>query len=231
VGLRVILAEAELELVPQEIVNHPLVRRQAQVVRKEPGQLVLDQNHHGPAMAQLPESERRGRPDITHYALLALLESPLCRAGGLEVVVHTRNRRLMRVRSDTRLPRGEARFQGVISRVLYEGASHETNPLLWIEGRLAPQQVLERFAEGPVLRLDEHGPFASPLQIADSARDGRLTVVIGAFPHGDWGQDWTAAAPTSASIWPDALNAWAVAAEVAAAFRFRHGPHRPPAQV
>lgn len=226
-GLRVVLAEAELELVPQEIANHPLVRRQAQVVRKRSGQLVLDQNHHGPAMTQLADHERRGRPDITHYALLALLETPLCRAGGLEVAIHTRNKRLIRVRSDTRLPRGEARFQGVISRVLFEGASHKNDPLLWIEGRLAPQQVLERFADGPVLRLDEHGAFASPLQIADSARDGRLTVVIGAFPHGDWGPEWTAAAPQAVSIWPDALNAWAVAAEVAAAFRFRHGPHRP----
>lgn len=229
VGLRVVLAQAELELVPQEIASHPIVRRQAQSMGKRPGQLVLDQNNHAPAMQDLAEHERRGRPDITHYCLLSLLESPLCRAGALEVAIHTRNRRFVRVRSDTRLPRGEARFQGVMARVLFEGASHDRDPLLWVEGRLAPEQVLERFGQGPVIRLDEHGPLVTPFQLADQASEGDLTVVLGAFPHGDWNVDWVQAAPRAASIWADPLNAWAVAAEVAAGFRARHGPHRPKA--
>lgn len=226
-GLRVILAEAEVELIPDDIQAHAMIRRASEVQRRRASQMLLDQNHHHAAMKDLADRERRGRPDITQYCLLTLLESPLNRAGGLDVAIHTRNNRLVFIRPDTRLPRGEARFQGVMAKVLFEGASQDKDPLIWVEGRMAPEQVLEKFAKGPVLRLDETGPFASPLQLVDQAKRGDLTLVLGAFPSGAWSEPWRRAAPRTVSIWPEPLNAWAVASEVVTAFRARHGPHRP----
>jgi rRNA small subunit pseudouridine methyltransferase Nep1 len=224
--LRVILAGAELELVPPEIAGHPAVRMNLPAGRK-PSEVLLDQNLHATASRPLPDGERRGRPDIVHYTLLALLESPLCKAGGLEVAVHTSANELIRVRPDTRLPRGEARMHGLLAKVLRDGRSQDKDPLVWVEGVGKPDKVLASFAKGPVVRLDEGGPPMAPADLARKAKGGDLTVVLGAFPSGDFHADWKAAVPDAASLWREPLNAWAVAAEVVAAWRAVHGPAWP----
>jgi rRNA small subunit pseudouridine methyltransferase Nep1 len=215
--LRVLLAEAELELAPPEIAGHPAVRASAKAQDKRPGAVLLDQNLHGAALGKLDDGARRGRPDIVHYCLLTLLESALNKAGGLEVAIHTRHRLLIRIKPDTRLPRGEARFQGLIGKVLREGRSQDKKPLIWVEGdrELTPAQVLHSFAKGPVLRR------------ADASGD--LTLVLGAYPAGAFLPEWVEAVPDAVSIWKDPLNAWAVAAEVVAGFRARWGPASAPA--
>jgi rRNA small subunit pseudouridine methyltransferase Nep1 len=219
VGLTVILADAELELVPAEVAGHPSVRRHAETLGRKPGQILLDQNYHAMAARQLPDGERRGRPDIVQITLLALLESPLGKSGGLEVAIHTRHGELLRLRPDTRLPRGEARFQGLFSKVLLEGRSQPEQPLIWSEGRKSPKEVVEAVAKGPVVRLDETGTGSTPAEVAARRADGNLTAVLGAFPSGTFTPAWRAAAPEAASIFGSPLTAWAVAAELAAAFR------------
>ncbi|HEX2066609.1 MAG TPA: 16S rRNA methyltransferase, partial [Candidatus Thermoplasmatota archaeon] len=192
--LRVLLAEAELELAPPEVAGHPAVRASAKAQDRRPGEVLLDQNLHGAALAKLPDGARRGRPDIVHYCLLTLLESPLAKAGGLEVAVHTRHRLLIRVRPETRLPRGEARFQGLMGRVLREGRSQDKKPLIWVEGEASPAQALHAFAKGPVLRLDEGGSLLPPADLAARAdAAGDLTVVLGAFPSGAFLPAWAEA--------------------------------------
>ncbi len=209
--MRILLAEAELERVPAEIQDHPVVRKHAKGLGRKPGQLLLDQNHHRQACLRLEDGERRGRPDIVHYTLLALLESPLCKEGKLEVAIHTRQGALIRIRPDTRLPRGEVRFQGLMAKVLAEGASQDKEPLLWVEGTFTPQEVLARFAEGPVTRLDERGDAWAP------TTEG--TLVLGAYPSGDFSAAWQEAVPASARVFDQPLNAWAVAADVVARAR------------
>jgi rRNA small subunit pseudouridine methyltransferase Nep1 len=216
--LRVILAGAELELVPVEIAGHPSVRMNLAAGRK-PSEAILDQNLHATASRPLPDGERRGRPDILHYSLLVLLESPVAKAGQLEVAVHTRHNELIRIRSDTRLPRGEARMHGILSKVLRDGRSQDKDPLIRVEGVMKPDKVLAAFAKGPVLRLDEGGAALSPADVVAKAKGGDLTLVVGAFPSGDFHRDWKDAVPDAVSIWKDPLNAWAVAAELTAAWR------------
>lgn len=221
--LHVILAGAEVELAPEEVAGHPAVRTTAKEQNRKGTEVLLDQNVHAPAIRQLPEGERRGRPDIVHYTLLVLLESPLNKAGNLSVAIHARNGELIRIRSDTRLPRGEARFQGLISKVLRDGKSQDKDPLLWSDGPLTPAEVLAKAGKGLVVRLDEGGAALAPAQLAARATDGELTLVLGAFPSGDFSADWKDAAPEAASIFPHPLNAWAVAGEMVAAFRQVHG--------
>ncbi len=225
VSLHVLLAEAELELIPKEIQDHHAVLSHAKRVERPTGSLLLDQNVHKPAMKELEDTARRGRPDITHHCLLHLLEHPLSKTNHLQVAVHTRHGDLLQFHHETRLPRGEVRFQGVMSKVLREKPDQKASPLVWHGGRLKPQQALQQFGEGPVVRLDEGGTKLSPLQLVDRAVDGNLTVVLGAYSKGGWSDAWTKAAPETASIWPEALNAWVVGAEVTAAWRSRYGPH------
>lgn len=219
--LYVVLAEAEVELAPESVAGHPAIRAMAKDLNRKPTEVLLDQNMHHQAIRQLPDGERRGRPDIVHYTLLALLESPLNKEGRLQVLVQTRNGELIRFKPDTRLPRGEARFQGLLSKVLREGASQDKQPLVWVEEGDSPAKVL-RNCQGPIVRLDEGAAAGTGMDVARHAKDGDLTVVLGAFPSGQFGAPWMAAVPNAVSVFAQPLNAWAVAAEVVTAFRFAH---------
>lgn len=58
------------------------------------------------------------RPDITHQCLLMLLDSPLNRAGLLQVYIHTSNNVLIEVNPQTRIPRTFKRFAGLMGKLL-----------------------------------------------------------------------------------------------------------------
>lgn len=57
------------------------------------------------------------RPDITHQCLLMLLDSPLNRAGLLQVYIHTCNNVLIEVNPQTRIPRTFKRFAGLMGEL------------------------------------------------------------------------------------------------------------------
>ncbi len=217
--LRVLIAAAELELVPEEVAGHPQIRLAAKKIGKRPMELLLDQNGSQQACRKLEDGAKRGRPDIIHYTLLSLLESPLNKQGGLEVAIHTRHGQLIRIRSDTRLPRGEARFQGLLSKVLQTGRSNDDpEPLLRVETTCTPTDAIARFAKGKVVRLDPAGERVDARQLR-ATYGPDATFVIGGFAHGTFSDEWQEAVPTTVSIWPEELNAWAVAAEIAAGWR------------
>ncbi|XP_018572704.1 ribosomal RNA small subunit methyltransferase NEP1 [Anoplophora glabripennis] len=60
------------------------------------------------------------RPDITHQCLLMLFDSPLNRAGLLQVYVHTANNVLIEINPQTRIPRTFKRFAGLIVQLLHK---------------------------------------------------------------------------------------------------------------
>ncbi|CAF0795902.1 unnamed protein product [Adineta ricciae] len=60
------------------------------------------------------------RPDITHQCLLALLDSPLNRAGLLQVYIHTHKGILIEVNPQTRIPRTFDRFAGLMVQLLHK---------------------------------------------------------------------------------------------------------------
>ena len=84
--LTLMLAEAEIELMPVELARHPAVIAHARQRRKQPTKILLDSNYHHPAMTNLPEGRRRGRPDITHLFLLTALESIVNKKGQLNIL-------------------------------------------------------------------------------------------------------------------------------------------------
>lgn len=56
------------------------------------------------------------RPDILHHSLLALLDSPLNKAGKLQVYVQTTKSVLLYVNPKIRLPRTYKRFAGLMGK-------------------------------------------------------------------------------------------------------------------
>lgn len=59
------------------------------------------------------------RPDISHQCLLMLFDSPLNRAGLLQVYIHTENNVLIEINPQTRIPRTFKRFAGLMGNNHY----------------------------------------------------------------------------------------------------------------
>jgi rRNA small subunit pseudouridine methyltransferase Nep1 len=60
------------------------------------------------------------RPDISHQCLLALLDSPLNKAGKLQVYIHTTKNVLIEVNPHVRIPRTFKRFCGLMVQLLHK---------------------------------------------------------------------------------------------------------------
>lgn len=59
------------------------------------------------------------RPDIVHQELLMLMDSPLNRAGLLQVYISTEKNVLIEVNPQTRIPRTFKRFAGLMGNIFY----------------------------------------------------------------------------------------------------------------
>ncbi|KAH9065112.1 Nep1-domain-containing protein [Lactarius deliciosus] len=74
------------------------------------------------------------RPDITHQCLLTLLDSPLNKAGRLQVYIHTAKGTLIEVNPHVRIPRTFKRFSGLMVQLLHK---------LSIRGVNGPEKLLK----------------------------------------------------------------------------------------
>jgi rRNA small subunit pseudouridine methyltransferase Nep1 len=207
--LFLILAESSLELIPEEIWGHPAVRRSARRRGKGPGELMLDRSLHHFAMRQLPNSGKRGRPDIVHAALLGALGSPLNEEGLLSICVHTVGDMIIEVNPRARLPRNYNRFLGLMEQLFARGsiASASGEELL----RMRPGRVRDLIgALGPsrVLAFTRAG---TPRTMRDCARElvccGRPAAIVGGFPHGGFSEETLRAADATASVDRESLDA------------------------
>jgi rRNA small subunit pseudouridine methyltransferase Nep1 len=58
------------------------------------------------------------RPDITHQSLLTLMDSPLNKAGKLEVFVTTAGNQVIKINPATRIPRTYKRFAALMAQLM-----------------------------------------------------------------------------------------------------------------
>jgi len=130
------------------------------------------------------------RPDITHQCLLMLMDSPLNRAGLLQVYIHTEKNVLIEINPQTRIPRTFPRFCGLMVQLLHK---------LSVRAADGPQRLL-RTIKNPV---SDHLPPGCPrigtsFSVGDAVNartvvpeDGPAAIVIGAFAHGAVEVDYT----------------------------------------
>jgi rRNA small subunit pseudouridine methyltransferase Nep1 len=80
--------------------------------------LNCDDHHH--ILKKHGRDLSESRPDISHQCLLALLDSPLSKAGKLQVYVHTTQNQLIEVNPHVRIPRTFKRFCGLMVQLLHK---------------------------------------------------------------------------------------------------------------
>ena len=123
------------------------------------------------------------RPDITHQCLLMLMDSPLNRAGLLQVYIHTERNVLIEINPQTRIPRTFDRFCGLMVQLLHKLSIHASD---------GPQKLL-KVIKNPIT---DHLPTGCKkigmsfkaediVNVRDIVpKDEPVVFVIGAMAHG-----------------------------------------------
>ena len=211
--LTLLFAESSIELIPREIVTHPAVLKWAHRKKKNPGQLILDQNYHYSAMKKLVQNRARGRPDIVHLCLLAALGAPLNLENQLRCIVHTRDDKAIRISPKTRLPRNTDRFVALLEQLYELGVvPQEGDPLLTLETATMTRLVSE-LSTRSVVALTTIGTPTPMSRVAERLVSQRNPVLImGGFPAGHFSEQTQKLARESCRIDKNGLDAWTVVA-------------------
>lgn len=210
--LHLVFVETALELVPPEILRHPSVRRNAKRRGKRPEETLLDRSLHHFAMDRLPDSEKRGRPDIIHFCLLEALGSPLNREGGLRTWVHTIGGYAIEVSPKVRLPRDCNRFNSLMEQLFAMGRvpPEGGEPLLSVS-HMDLRALMGRIGSTYTVALTSHGTLRTLEDLCRRlAEEEQPTALIGAYPHGPMELEVLSVANEAISIHPEALEAWTV---------------------
>jgi rRNA small subunit pseudouridine methyltransferase Nep1 len=213
-----VLAESELELIPDEILSEKAILSSSKSRGKRASSMLLDASYHHSAMKPLEDGERRGRPDITHFFLLLCLDSRLNHAGKLKIIIHTRNDERISVSPDLRLPPSYHRFVGLAESLFQNGAvPSKEEPLMRFETGWSLPDVLKAEKCDRVVVLDAGGAEKSPAAALSAAKEGSTAVVIGGFPSGSFHSDISSLKPEVLSLGGEMLKVWTVASEMLSA--------------
>ena len=219
--LHIILLDSALELVPSELWGLKPIQRQATRKKKRPGELLLDQTHHGKAMTRLEDHTRRGRPDIVYLCLMTLLETPLCKQGLLSVHLHLHDGRTIEVNPEIRLPRNYDRFTGLMEQLLVKGrVPPQGDALMSIEDQTLSQLISALSSGGGNVGTwlaSERGTGMGMKSLLSSFPDEvsePVIVGVGAFPHGTFSPEVEQIFEESIRLDKDVMMAWHACAEI-----------------
>ena len=209
--LRLIIADAELQTVPENMARDRAIRNIAEKNHKKPTEMLLDSNYmHTTIDKHFPgESNRRGRPDIIYIFLEVAMESILNKNKMLDVYVHTRGNYIIHINSETKLPRSYNRFQGLMEDLFKKRSiNYSGNELLSMrEGAIIP---FLKSLDGKTVALSPEGTSSS---LSTIINQDNLNVIIGGFSQGDYISDIYGNFPAY-KIFNEELTIWSVGMEV-----------------
>lgn len=172
------------------------------------------------------------RPDITHQCLMALLDSPLNKAGKLLIYMHTAQNVLIEVHPSLRVPRTFKRFAGLANELLQRqkiraAQANETlmkvvsNP---VEKYLPPGS--RRFGLSVAGRSVKLRDFAAELDRDTASSNVPIVFVVGSVAHGDPVQEANFGAnyiEENISICPFGLSAACCCSKICSEFEYLWG--------
>ncbi|CAK7266225.1 18S rRNA pseudouridine methyltransferase [Sporothrix epigloea] len=88
---------------------------------------LLNSDEHIGVMRKMNRDISDARPDITHQCLLTLLDSPINKAGKLQIYILTAKDVLIEVSPTVRIPRTFKRFAGLMVQLLHRLSIRSTN--------------------------------------------------------------------------------------------------------
>jgi rRNA small subunit pseudouridine methyltransferase Nep1 len=214
--ITLILAEAALETIPQEISGHPAVKNHAARAGAKWSQMLLDKSYHYAAMKKLANNGKRGRPDIVHFALMEALSTPLFMENRLRVYVHTVNDKIIAIADNLRIPKSFFRFEGLMVKLFTDGVTKSEDGAVLMElsdGTFA--SLLESVEAERVIGQSTTGVTSTAEQVARSLTGSEnCAAIVGGFPRGHFGEKTTRYIGPTYSISSIGLEAHVVIARV-----------------
>ena len=216
--LKILIADAELELIPGDMLDDYSIKLHAKKRKKPPQKILLDSNYmHSAIDRHYPgESNRRGRPDIVYHLLAVAMESILNKKGELRIWIHTRTDSIIEVSPNTRLPKSYNRFIGLFEDLFEKGEiKFEEQTLLKVHnGDL--RKLIDLAAADNLKILSPKGNLTTVSKLVDP-EDNEASFIIGGFSEGDFKSDVYGLAE-SFSIYQEELTIWSVAMEIIAQY-------------
>lgn len=171
-----------MELVPEDISNHPSVLNDSKRRGKDPSRILLDRSLHHAAMLKIKDSHKRGRPDLVHNTVLNIVSTPLYIRGLVKLYVHTYGNLILDIKEGTRLPKNYLRFRGLIEKHLSERLN--TNLVSIYEVGI-DALIKEIIKPDIVIGLSTLGKFKQLYELAKTVAAAKVPcLLIGGFPHG-----------------------------------------------
>ena len=182
--INLILLDSSLELVPKEIIKHPAVIKNARRRGKKPEHTLLDVSLHYYAMKNLQNKEKRGRPDIVHFAMLMFLTEQSEIKG--DFFIHTIDGKIIKVSNKMRPPKNYNRFIGLMEQLLVYGKvpPGENEKSLMEVTNIKLKDLKEKYK---LAVLSENGERVKPEELCNLGEN--WLIGVGAFPHGDFSEE------------------------------------------
>src|ERR1051325_1474603 len=216
--ITLVIAEAAIETVPIQILDHPSVRNHAKRMGRRSNETLLDRSYHHSAMvhANLKSEWKRGRPDIVHFALMEALSTPLFLRSTLNVYVHTINNNLIFIGENLRIPKSYFRFEALMIDLFKKkiikpdkegGISDEANNdldndntnkniLLQLHENMTFSTVIQKIIRpATVIGLSTAGVQKTAQSIVEenvSSQNTSCAFIVGGFARGHFSNDTTA---------------------------------------
>ena len=176
---------------------------------------MLDRSYHHAAMLKMEEGNKRGRPDIVHFALMEALGTPLFLNGMLRVYVHTIDNKLVAIADNLRVPKSYFRFEGLLVGLFRDKAVKSEDGAVLMEisdGTLA--DLLDAIKPARVIGLSTTGVQGTAEKaVAENLADD-CAFVVGGFPRGHFSESTTKLLNLTYSISDLGLEAHVVIARI-----------------
>ena len=186
--MNIFLVECGLELIPEQIKNHPAIKKN--IFKNNYASLLLDNAIHHSAMIKLENREKRGRPDILHNCLLHALGSPCNKKGLLSFYAHTTNGRIFQFNSDLKINRNYNRFKGLMAKLLIEGSISFKGKTLVSEIKDPLDAFIKSIKKPDIKLLSSKGRLIEHhLTIFPKDSSKNEIIIIGGFQKGFFSQN------------------------------------------
>jgi len=210
-----ILAESSLELIPEELASEKGIISYCRRVGRPISGCLLDRSYHHQAMSKLPQSYKRGRPDIAYHVMLDTVYSPLFMDGLMNFYIHTFQDKVIEFGPGVRPPREYSRYEGLMVDLFRKGSITEDGKMLLSIRNCGMKGLLNKIKPALVIGLSILGEPSSVENVARiCAATDSAAIVIGGFPHGHFSQGLQEMLDRTFSIASKGLDASLVSARV-----------------
>jgi len=185
--ISLVLAESSLELVPEELQDHPSVTSHAHKLGKSPSEILLDNSWHFAAMKGIDDEIKRGRPDLVHFSILEATTIPLYLQNKIKIYVHTIDDKVIYIGENVHIPKSYHRFEGLIEKLFLEKKIQtDTSTLLEIKKK-SFSELIDEIKPSKIIGFSTKGELKSFEKISSEISDNTC-IIIGGFQKGHFSE-------------------------------------------